>query len=392
MVQAKVNNNSHGPELRRRMRIMLICMLILFGGIFIYKMIMGLLLKHYMANQSQVVTVSTMKVSESDWQPKVDAAGSLRAIHGVNITTELAGMVQTVYFKPGTDVKAGDVLVQLNADNDIALLHSLQANEQLARITYQRDQAQYKIQGVSKQVVDNDAANLQSLIAQVAQQAAIVAKKTIRAPFTGRLGINLINLGQWVNPGDAIAMLQTLDPIWVDFFVPQQYLPRMALGQAVFLTVDGFKNQEFKGKVTTVNPGVDPQTRNLTVEATIENPKRLLLPGMFATVNVDTGAPQRFITLPQTAIFYNSYGNIVYVVEEDGEEKDKNGEPKLVVKQRFVDVGDTRGEQVTVLKGVKVGETIVTSGQLKLKNGSAVVVNNTVKIPDSPNPDLPNAH
>jgi membrane fusion protein (multidrug efflux system) len=390
MVQAKVNDNTHKQELRRRMRIMLICLLILFGGIFIYKMVMGLLLKHYMSSQSRVVTVSTMKVGVSNWQPKVDAAGSLRAIHGVNVTTELAGMVQTVYFKPGADVKAGDVLVQLNADNDIALLHSLQANSDLARTTFNRDKLQYKIEGVSKQVVDNDAANLQSLLAQVAQQAAIVEKKTIRAPFTGRLGINLINLGQYVNPGDAIAMLQTLDPIYVDFFVPQQYLPRLALGQAVQLTVDGFNHQEFKGKVTTVNPGVDPATRNLTVEATIANPKRLLLPGMFATVNVDTGEPEKFITLPQTAIFYNSYGDIVYVVEEDG--KNKNGEPKLVAKQRFVQAGDTRGEQVTILKGLKEGDTIVSSGQLKLKNGSEIAVNNTVAIPDSPDPDLPNSH
>lgn len=390
MVQAKLNDNTHKTELKRRMRIMLVCLIILFGGIFLYKIITGMLLKHYIANQSQVVTVSTMKVGESAWQSKVQAAGSLRAIHGVNVTTQLAGMVQTVYFNPGADVKAGDVLVQLNADNDIALLHSLQANAELARITYQRDKSQYKIEGVSKQVVDNDAANLKSLLAQVAEQAAIVDKKTIRAPFTGRLGINLINLGQYVNPGDAIAMLQTLDPIYVDFFVPQEYLPRLRLGQATSLTVDGFDHQEFTGKVTTINPGVDPATRNLTVEATISNPKHLLLPGMFAQVNVNTGEPEHFITLPQTAIFYNSYGDIVYVVSEEG--KNKKGEPKLIAKQRFVEPGETRGEQVTILKGLKAGETIVSSGQLKLKNGSEIVVNNTVTIPSSPDPDLPNGH
>jgi membrane fusion protein, multidrug efflux system len=391
MTQARMRTEEDKkPELKRRMRLMLICLAVLFGGIFIYKMFMGMMIKRYMSSQSHVVTVSTMKVGDSPWQPKLVAAASLRAIQGVNVTTELAGMVQTIYFKPGAEVKAGTVLIQLNADNDIALLHSLQANAELAKITYQRDKSQFKIEGVSKQVVDNDAANLKSLNAQVAQQAAVVQKKTIVAPFTGRLGINLINLGQYVNPGDAIVMLQTLNPIYADFYLPQQNIPQLQLGQKVVITVDALPGKTFAGKITTVNPGVDVTTRNVEVEATIDNPDFALSPGMFATAEVDSGEPGNFVTVPQTVVFYNPYGDIVYVVNEKG--KNKKGEPQLIANQRFVTVGETRGDQVTILSGIKAGETVVSSGQLKLKNGSEIAVNNAVAPPNNPAPDLPNSH
>ena len=377
-------------QLRRRMRIMLVCLVILFGGIFLYKMAMGMLMRHFMATQSHVVTVSTMKVTTSSWQPKITEAGSLRAIHGVNITTQLAGQVQSISFTPGADVTAGMVLAQLNADDDIALLHSLEANAELSKITYTRDKAQFKAEGVSKQVVDNDAANLKSITAQVAQQAAIVAKKTIVAPFDGRLGINLINLGQYLNPGDAVTMLQTLDPIYADFNVPQQELGRLKQDQKVVITVDAMPGKEFVGKITTINPGVDPNTRNVVVEATIENHDKILAPGMFANVVVDSGEPAKYVTVPQTVIFYNPYGDIVYVVTEKG--KDKDDKPIEIANQRFVTVGETRGEQVTVLEGLQDGDTVVSSGQLKLKNGDQIAVNNSVVPPNNPDPDLPNSH
>ena len=391
MTQARMKmEEEKKPEMRRRMRIMLICVAVLFGAIFLYKAFMGMMIKRYMANQSHIVTVSTMKVVTTPWQPRLIAAASLRAIQGVNVTTELAGMVQTIYFTPGAQVKAGTVLVQLNADSDIASLHALQANSKLAKITYDRDKSQFKIEGVSKQVVDNDAANLQSLNAQVEQQAAIVQKKTIVAPFTGRLGINLINLGQYVNPGDAVTMLQTIDPIYADFYLPQQNIPQLKLGQNVTITVDALAGQQYTGKVTTINPGVDVSTRNVEVEATIQNPKLDLAPGMFATATVESGAPDPYVTVPQTVVFYNPYGDIVYVVSEKG--KDKDGKPILIANQRFVKVGETRGDQVTILDGLKDGETIVSSGQLKLKNGSEIAVNNSVVPPNNPAPALPNSH
>jgi membrane fusion protein, multidrug efflux system len=298
--------------------------------------------------------------------------------------------VQKISFTPGADVEAGQVLAQLNADDDIALLHSLQANMELSKITYTRDKAQFKAEGVSKQIVDNDAANLASLTAQVAQQAAIVAKKTIVAPFAGRLGINLINLGQYLNPGDSVTMLQTLDPIYADFYVPQQELGRMKTGQKVIATVDAMPGRQFFGKVTTINPGVDAASRNVLVEATIDNPEKELAPGMFANVEVDTGAPVDYVTVAQTVVFYNPYGDIVYVVTEKG--KDKDDKPILIANQRFVKTGETRGEQVAITEGLKDGETVVTSGQLKLKNGSQIEVNNKIVPSDSATPDLTNDH
>jgi membrane fusion protein (multidrug efflux system) len=376
--------------MKKRMIIMLIALGILFGGIFLYKFITGLFFARYLASQSQVVTVSTMKVGYSDWQPKLKASGSLRAIRGVSVTTELAGLVTKIMFTPGATVKQGTLLVQLNADAEIGQLQSLQAQAALAQITYKRDQAQYKIHAVSKQTVDSDFENLQSLQGQVAQQAATVAKKTIRAPFTGRLGINNVNPGQYVNVGDKIVTLQTLDPIYADFYMPQQTLAEIKVGQNVALISDTFPKKTFTGKITTIEPTVDPSTRNVEVEATLPNPDYQLTPGMFATVEIITGEPKRFLTVPQSAISFNPYGDIVYVITQQG--KDKDGKPMQIANQKFVITGQTRGDQITVLKGLKGGETIVTSGQLKLKNGSQIAVNNSVVPQNSPNPVAPDDH
>ena len=331
-----------------------------------------------------------MKVEYSDWQPKLTAAGSVRAIKGVNVTTELAGLVTKIMFTPGSTVKEGAQLVQLNADAEIGQLQSLQAQAALALITYNRDKLQYKIQAVSKQTLDADFQNLRSLTGQVAQQAATVAKKNIRAPFSGRLGINNVNPGQYVNVGDSIVSLQSLDPIYVDFYLPQQALAQIKMGQDVALAMDTYPKITFHGKITTINPAVDVTTRNVEVEATLPNKDYKLTPGTFGTVNIDTGTPKRFLTLPQTAISFNPYGNIVYIVNENG--KDDKGKPILTATQAFVITGETRGDQITVLKGLKEGQTVVTSGQLKLKNGSQIAVNNSVTPQNSPNPVAPDDH
>ncbi|MDR3478314.1 MAG: efflux RND transporter periplasmic adaptor subunit [Gammaproteobacteria bacterium] len=363
--------------IRKRMKVMLICVSILFGGILIYKFIGVQLIKHYIATYSRVVGVSTMEVHYAPWQPKHIASGSLRAIRGVNVTTEMAGLVQNIYFTPGAEVNKGDVLVQLNADNDIALLHSLEAQAELANTTYLRDKAQFSAQAVSKQLVDNDASSLKSLKAQVAQQAAIVAKKTITAPFTGRLGINLINPGQYINPGDSIVMLQTLDPIYADFYAPQQVLAKVKVGMAVNITLDVFPGQKFPGKITTINPGVDDATRNVEVEATIANPKKELAPGMFVTVDVTTGQDQKYLTVPQSVVTFNPYGELVYVVKKT--DTDWKGKSKFIASQSFVKTGDTRGDEVAILSGLKEGDVVVTSGQLKLKNNAEVSIDNSGK-------------
>lgn len=364
-------------QMKKRMRIMLICMGVLFAAILIYKVAMLLLFKHFMAKRSQVVTVSAMKVSYSPWQPQIHAVGSLRAIRGVNVTTELAGMVQAIYFAPGAVATENATLVQLNADTDVAQLNALRAQAELANVTYERDRAQYKAQAISKATLDADSANLKNLQAQVAAQTAILDKKTIRAPFSGRLGISAINRGQYLNPGDKVVTLQQLDPIYIDFYVPQQAFMQLAVGQPVRVTVDAFPGEIFSGNITTIDPLVDTTTRNMEVEATLANPKLHMIPGMFAAVTVNTGKAQRFLTLPQTAVSFNSYGSVVFVVKKT-EQKDSDDEPILTVKQQLITTGEVRGDQVTVLQGLQEGDEVVTSGQLKLKNGTQVVIDNSV--------------
>ena len=211
------------PKTKKAIGIMLIALALLFGGIFLYKTVVGLFIGRAMkAIGSKPMSVATATVKYEKWQPTIKAVGSIRAICGVNVTTELAGMVRNIYFRPGSDVKKGDLLVELNIDSDVALLHSLQAQAQLAQINYTRDKAQYAAQAVSKAVLDTDAANLKSSVAQVAQQVAIVEKKLLKAPFTGRLGVSAVNPGQYLNPGDTVVNLQSLDPIYVDFYLPQQ--------------------------------------------------------------------------------------------------------------------------------------------------------------------------
>ncbi|MFT4059708.1 MAG: efflux RND transporter periplasmic adaptor subunit [Legionella sp.] len=365
--------------LKKQMIIMLVIVGMLFGLIFGWKAFKSIMTQRFFASMNApVVAVSTMKAEESFWQPTMKAVGSLRTRVGVNVTTELAGMVQTIYFTPGAFVNKGDVLVQLNAGTELGQLHSLQAQVELAKITYQRDKAQFAARAVSKQTVDTDEWNLKNLQAQVEQQAATTEKKTIRAPFTGKLGINNINPGQYLNVGDTVTTLQALDPIYADFFLPQQALAQLKVGQKVKVTVDTFPDKEFAGDITTIQPLVDVNTRNVEVEATLPNPDFKLKPGMFVHAVVNVESKQKYITLPQTAVSFNPYGDIIYIAKET-KDKDSQNRPVFIVTQVFVTVGDTRGDQIAILKGVNVGDIVVTSGQLKLKNGSRVVVNNSIQ-------------
>ena len=355
-------------------------------------------------------TVSTTQVATLEWQPQLAAVGTVVAVRGVDVTTEIAGLVRSVEFKSGQEVKAGAVLVQLNADSDIAQLHSLQAAAELAATVVKRDQAQLEVQAIAQAQVDADAADLKSRRALVAQQEATIAKKTIRAPFSGKLGITTVNPGQYLNPADKIVTLQTIDPIYVDFYLPQKQIGGLTVGQVVNVASDGFAGQNFPGKITALNAKVDPATRNVLIEATLPNPKRQLLPGMFANVNVEVGEKKRYLTLPQTAITYNPYGSTVFIVrpkrEVDAEAQAASSAASgtanaaasapapaasgsgdsLVVQQIFVTTGETRGDQVAILKGLKEGQQVVTSGQVKLKNGTPVVIDNSVQPANSPNP------
>ncbi len=326
-------------------------------------------------------TVSTITLRALEWQPRLNAVGTINAVRGVDVTTEIAGMVREVRFKSGQDVRAGEVLVQLNADSDIAQLQSLQAAADLATTVLQRDRAQLAAQAVSQALIDSDLADLRGKQALVAQQTALVAKKTIRAPFSGRLGITTVNPGQYLNPGDKIVTLQTIDSVYVDFSLPQDQLRGLAAGQVVKVSTSTYGNELFAGKVNAISPKVDPTTRNVLVEATIANPNKRLLPGMFARADVDAGQERRYLTLPQTAITYNPYGSTVFVVKPAVAPAEGR-----VAHQVFVTTGETRGDQVAIVKGLTEGEEVVTSGQLKLRNGTPVRIDNSVLPANSPNP------
>ncbi|HEY4920864.1 MAG TPA: efflux RND transporter periplasmic adaptor subunit [Xanthobacteraceae bacterium] len=361
----------------KRMVFMLGAVALVLAVIFGFQAFKGMMIKKFMATlASPPQTVSTSKIGTSEWQSKVEAVGSLRAVKGADLSLEVAGVVGTISFNSGDDVAEGAPLLKLRSEDDVAKLESLQATAALNQITYDRDMKQLKINAVSQATLDTDAANLKNAKAQVAQQQAILDKKFLRAPFAGHIGIRSVDVGQYLGPGTIIVTLQALDPIYLDFFVPQQDVDRMKLNQAVTMHVDAFPNQTFTGEISAVNPKVDANSRNVQIRATLPNPDHRLLPGMYATVDIPTGAPQKLITLPQTAITYSPYGDTVYVVEQNG--KDADGKPKLTARQTFVTTGATRGDQVAVLKGVKEGDTIVTAGQLKLHNGSVVLIDNSI--------------
>jgi len=372
----------------KRMLIMVGCVILLVAALAFgkYLQIQKLIAS---APKPGAQTVTAIKVTSSEWQPQLSAVGTLAPVRGVDVTTEIAGLVRKVNFKSGDEVKAGQVLFELNADADLAQLRALQASADIAGTTLKRDKLQLAAQAISQAQVDNDEAELKSRQALAAQQQALVDKKTIRAPFAGKLGITSINPGQYLNPGDTLVTLQTIDTVYVDFYVPQKQVAGLSVGQKLKLTSDGYPGVSFDAKVTAISPKVDAATRNVQVQATVPNQKRQLLPGMFANVSLEQGELKKYLTLPQTAITYNPYGSTVFVLAPGtGKDapKDDKGNAQLIAQQVFVTTGPTRGDQVAVLTGVKEGQTVVTSGQLKLKNGTPAVINNRVQPANSPNP------
>jgi membrane fusion protein, multidrug efflux system len=366
----------------KRMVIMLIAAVVVFGGIFGFQAFKAAMIKKFMTSMSAPPqTVSAAKAGYSQWQPNIEAVGSLRAVKGADLSLEVSGVVDSISFNSGDDVTQGALLLKLRADDDAAKLVSLQATAELSELTNQRDLKQFKIQAVSQATLDTDAANLKNAKAQVAEQQAVLDKKTLRAPFAGHLGIRAVDLGQYLSAGTTIVTLQALDPIFVDFFVPQQSVDQVRIGQVVTVKIDAYKDAAFSGEISALNPKVDASSRNVQVRATLKNPDHKLLPGMYATIDIATGAPRNYITLPQTAITYNPYGDTVYVVDGKNAPAGKSepaGKAQLVARQTFVTTGATRGDQVAVLKGVQEGDMIVTAGQIKLHNGSPVLIDNSI--------------
>ena len=386
-MRSKINAKLQSmTPLGRRMTIMLCGVFLLLGLIFGFNQLKTFMIKYFISGMGlPPATVSTMVVETSAWQPKLSSVGNVRAFRGVELSTEIGGLVQVVPIKSGMDVKEGELLIKLNDASDVAQLNSLKALADLAQVINERDRQQLEIQAISKNVFDTSKADAKSKQAQVEQQTALVAKKNLKAPFSGRVGIVMINPGQFVNPGDKLLTLQTLDPIFVDFNLPQSNAEQIQVGQEIVVTTDAFKDVSFTGKISAVSPKVDTNTRNIQIEAKLANPDKKILPGMFANVNIKLGEQVKMLTLPQTAVTYNPYGSTVFIAKPTGK-KDKQGKPALEAQQVFVTTGPTRGDQVAILKGVDEGATVVTSGQLKLKNGTPLIVNNKVLPANSPNP------
>jgi membrane fusion protein (multidrug efflux system) len=356
----------------KRMIIMLVGVGIVLGGFFAFQAFKAKMIGQVMAAMANPPqTVSVVTAAYQQWQPQVTAVGSLRAVNGADLSLEVSGIVGQIHFNSGDDVPSGAELLRLRSDDDVAKLQALQATADLAQVTYDRDVKQWKAQAISQQTVDSDTFNLKNARAQVEQQKAMVDKKVLHAPFAGHLGIRAVDVGQYLNAGTTVVTLQALDPIYADFFLPQQALDKVKVGQEISVRVDTYPGQKFAGKVTAINPQVDTSSRNVQVRATLGNADRKLLPGMYATVDIDAGPAEKHITLPQTAVAYNPYGSTVFVVEQNG--------PMKTAHQTFVTTGATRGDQVAILSGVKEGDVVVTAGQMKLRNGSPVAINNAIQ-------------
>jgi len=375
----------------RRMAIMLVLVALAFAAIFGFEAFKARMIQEAIAGlRNPPQTVSTVTAATQPWQTRLEAVGSARAEKGADLSAQVSGIVKAIHFRSGAEVEKGTLLVELEAADDIAHLQALKATEALAQLNYDRDTKLVKTNAISQQTADTDLATLKSNQAQVAQQQALVGYKSVTAPFSGRLGIRQVDLGQYIAPGTPIVTLQQLDPIFVDFYLPQQALAQIKTGQAVTATVDTYPDQKFSGKILAINPQVNVASRNVQVRATFANPDEKLLPGMFATVDIDVSAPQHYVTLPKTAIYYNSYGDIAYVVKAGNGEKggEPGGEKQYVAQQVFVKTGETRGDQVAVVSGIEPGDVVVSAGQNKLHNGSPVRINNDVKVPFSANPQV----
>ncbi len=327
--------------------------------------------------------VTTVVAEEQVWPASLSAIGTVAAVQGVTVSADLSGMVEKIHFESGDSVHAGQVLAVLDTRQERARLAALDAQRDLAQLTYTRLEGLLEERVVSRAEFDRATADLRRTDAEAAEVRAMIERKTIRAPFSGVLGIRQVNLGQYLAGGDPLVTLQSLNPIYVNFGIPQQSAAQVRAGREVRITTDDGKGHEWKGRVTAIDSVVDPATRNIQVQATLTNTDGALRPGMFVQAEVTVGASESALTLPASAIYYAPYGNSVFVVKEL---KDPNGKSYLGVNQQFVKLGPARGDQIAIAEGVQPGDQVVSSGVFKLRNNVAVLVNNTVQPGNDPAP------
>jgi len=321
-------------------------------------------------------TVTTAVAVRQSWESILPAVGSLQAVQGVTVEAELAGKVVHIAFEPGTKVRAGDLLVKQDTSLEEAQLRAAEAAATLAKTNLERTKELFLKKSISKSEWDNAETQFKQAVAQADTIRATIAKKNIRAPFAGLLGIRLVNLGEFLHEGDAIVSLQSLDPIFVNFLLPQQELAKMGSGLKVRVTTDALPGEVIEGTITAINPQVDAATRNVRIQATVANPRDRLRPGMFAEVAVVLPGRNEVLAIPATSVLYAPYGDSIFVVED--KQSEKTGQPVKRVRQQFARLGEKRGDFVSVVSGVKEGEAVVSTGVFKLRNGQDVVVDNTL--------------
>jgi len=368
----------------RRMWLMLLVVGLFLAAIGTYKYLqISAAIKQGSSYQPPPDAVTTVIARLDDWPSSLNAIGSVAAVHGVMVSADLSGIVHSIEFESGASVTAGQILVRLDTTTEQALLAQAQAQSDLAKLNLDRGRQLVAKGLIAQAEYDRLDAEARTSEAAVATVRATIARKTVRAPFAGMLGIRQINLGQHLNEGDPIVPLQSLDPLYVNFTLPQQDAADVRAGAVVHIAADTTVARNVSGKVTAVNSVIDESTRNVSVQATIPNPGLRLKPGMFVDVTVELGTHEHVIGLPASAINYAPYGNSVYVVETM---KGPKGQSYKGVSQRFVKTGRGRGDQVAILSGLKPGEEIVTSGVFKLRPGAAVVVNNKIQPSNETNP------
>lgn len=409
-------------KLNKRMRYMIVGLAIVFGGLILFnivkKIIMGYFFSHY---QPPAVTVSSVLVKEQDWKPHLHAVGNFLAINGVEVNSQASGNVVDIHFQSGEYVTKDAPLLEIDDSIDQATLKFHQAELVLQELNYKRQSELLKTGSTSSASVDETRAKQLEAKANVEKTEALIRQKHIKAPFTGQLGIRTVNLGQYIIPGQtAIVTLQSLDPLFIEFYLPEQYLDRVQMNQSILVSLEQYPHVRFQGKITAVNPKADAKTHNIKIQATLANcpieifkhpeeyknlytikpiensdqkqvqcnteknaenniSKFSFIPGMFVSIDVEQPVIPHQIILPSTSISYSLYGDSVFVIEGNGE---------LTVKQVFVKIGGQQGNQTLIKQGLKPGQRVVSSGELKLQNGTRVVINNDIPLDHEPPNDL----
>jgi membrane fusion protein (multidrug efflux system) len=371
----------------KRFIIALVVVAVFLGGLSYFQYVFKpKMIKEFLSQQVPPPATVTAEAARSDkWVERLPAIGTLIASQGVEVSSQVPGIVTELYFESGQEVPQGKKLVQLDISIELADLASAEATLREADIAFKRQTDLLQKNVTSEANVDTALAKRDTAAAAMNRIKAVIAQKSILAPFAGRLGIRKVELGQYISPGLPMVTLQALDPIWVDFPMPEQNIGKLKTGQVVELTIDAFPGKIFTGSVTSLDARVSQETRTLLVRGTVPNRNRELLPGMFANVTVLSGAPAEVVTVPRTAVTYSLYGDSVYVVKPEAPApaaaaQAKPASPVFVVERRFIRTGQERQDRVAVTTGLKAGEQVVTTGQIKLNNGARVMIDNSQEL------------